>query len=966
MNSRIARNACAVALFLLSAALVPQAAPASVPKPLRVTIVMAPATAATGGVVAIAGRLSSPVKAAARISVRVEIRRGRRWAGAATAKPARSGAFTLRLTLPKTAGTVRYRIVVLRHGHRVSVSRTRKLSARARAIGLGSPVTAASSTGTALTGATATAPSGQPAGPSPSGQPASGQQTTHPPADAPGVSYAVPPTTRLYGAQDISSVAPGDTPAGAIVTFPPSATPPVQGGHVAIPPTTNLPDGLLARVVSITTTAGSETVATLEQAPLDEVLDDVDMTIDEDAEPELLDDQTETQTPPVSAAARGTDRADDALTKSYAPSIGALTCKRDGQPVAGSELISPVGSHALSLTVDKLHGVGHIHAGSAFDLTLTGSVIGSASLTAGSAFTCSLKSGDATLRWPFPGVAGVPMTVEMHPDFDLSVSAQGTLTIAQEHKITISVSKASGNLKASLRDDAQPATVTAGAALQSSLFVGGTARVALGGRVFGQTFEAGLEGKLGPEFTLDSDGTCIDADVTMTASLSVFLELWSKEWSHEIASASKGPFTLADTCSGDGASVSLHDLPLVGYPAVGGAAWSRPIGASGMLVPRADGGLFALKASWHSSDDGDLPFSLESLDANGDLRWRRPTDGPAVGGHSLVGDAAGNAYFYTTSPDGGRIRSVTPDGVLRWTTLPLPGDPESFTYTAPVAGADGEVWFAQYHQFYEQLYGIHSATGVLGHRLDVQAVGLGAYSGGLVVAEYGGGVAYYGYDGSLNHRYALPVDPNASDIIYGAGGTVFVAGPSKTPADDGQPRFTVVCVTPAGVAWTWTDPDPDDGGVSRGGAALPDGGVVLDINARKAIAIDAGGHSAWTHAFTSLLPIAVDAAGRVVLAHHEPYEGQHSNTKLAVDIVDQHTGATALPSLVLTKDGELARGDFSFSSIAIAPHALYAVAEPNIDNNTYSQRTWSVGAATVPSLQESYPRALATAVETGG
>jgi hypothetical protein len=945
-----------VVVLLLCAAIMPHAASASARGPLRVTNVKAPASASVGGVVAIAGHVSSSIKAAERISIRVEIRHGRRWVAAGTAKPARSGAFTLRITLPKTPAAIRYRLVVLRHGHRVSVSRTRRLSVRARTIGVGSPVTTGSSTD--VTTITPSSPSSP--GPSLPGQPVSGQPTTHPPADPPGASYAVPPTTRLYGAQDISSIAPGDTPTRAIVTFPPSTTAPVEGGHVTIPPTTNLPDGLLARVVSIAVTSDGSTVATLEQAPLDDVLDDVDMTIDGDAAPELLDDLN----PPVSAAARGADRASGASTKTYAPAIGNLKCTRDGQPVAGSELISPAGSHALSLTVDQLHGEGHIHAGSAFDLKLTGSVTGAASLTASSAFTCSLKSGYATLRWAFPGVAGVPMTVELHPDFDLSISAQGTLNIAQEHKINISVSKASGTLKASLDDDAQPATATANAALQSSLFVGGTARVALGGRVFGQAFEGGLEGKLGPKFTLDSDGTCIDADVTMTASLSVFLELWSKQWSHEIASASKGPFTLADTCPGDNGSASLHDLPSVDYPAIGGAAWSRPIGAAGVLVPRPDGGLFALKSSWHSPDDGDIPFSLESLDATGDLQWRRPIDGPSIGGRSLVGDAVGNAYFYTPSADGGHIRSVTPDGNVRWTSMPLPGNPESFTYTAPVVGADGEVWFAQYHQFHEQLYGVHRDTGVLGHRLEVEAVGLGAYSGGLVVGEYGGGVAYYGYDGSLVQRYALPVDPNASDIIYGADGTVFVAGPSRTLADDGHPRYTVVRVTPTGVQWTWTDPDPDDAGVSRGGAALPDGGVVVEVSARKAIAIDADGHSAWAHAFDSLLPIAVDTAGRVVLAHDVPYAGEHSNTTLAVDIVDQHTGAAVLPSVLLTNDGELGNG--YFGSVAIAPHRLYAVATPNIDNNTYSERTWSVGAVTVPSLLESYPTALATQVEAGG
>jgi hypothetical protein len=207
----------------------------------------------------------------------------------------------------------------------------------------------------------------------------------------------------------------------------------------------------------------------------------------------------------------------------------------------------------------------------------------------------------------------------------------------------------------------------------------------------------------------------------------------------------------------------------------------------------------------------------------GQIAWRAPrTDGCT----SAITDFYGNTYLSGSGAHGTFVESLGPSGRLRWQTFPR----TTYTGYFPALGANGSVFFSFYGG---TIMGFDEQTGATTWNSDQGSIGnlLSAYGAGLAVAT-GVRVDYLSYAGAVLHTYSVDVfaSPNgASSLAFGTGGAVFFAGYSGCTRSGGV-NLSVIKITPAGRAWTWTHRNvynscemDDRASIS----ATPDGGAVV-------------------------------------------------------------------------------------------------------------------------------------------
>jgi hypothetical protein len=359
--------------------------------------------------------------------------------------------------------------------------------------------------------------------------------------------------------------------------------------------------------------------------------------------------------------------------------------------------------------------------------------------------------------------------------------------------------------------------------------------------------------------------------------------------------------------------------------------------------------------------------SCTDVTSDGSLLWQLP----AVLSRTpdcmdAVTDSEGNTYTLTNESSTGAsvVESLSPTGSLRW-SVPI-GSFTSFR-TQPVVGANGSVFFSMWNGAYAKVVGFDEQTGAL--TLEHQfydVTGLHTYSGGLIVVNTDSQVIYLGYDGTelANYSTGTPISAyEAYSNASGAAGTIFVAG-YEGGCGSGS-HASVEKFTPAGLAWTWTDPATYCTQTSL--TATPDGGAIFARSETNPSAyftsLSASGTARWTDNMpgpigpannAGYFPVRADVNDVVALPatniYRCPVQPNEECNGAQVELVSAQTGATVFAPVQLQGSDEYG---FELYGDAISAGMLYVtgeVLEPSA--------TPTLDAFSIPGLAEDYQVAL--------
>ena len=489
-----------------------------------------------------------------------------------------------------------------------------------------------------------------------------GPPNSEPPPQAPPppeeAEFEVPADTRLYESSEILAVEPEEAGDQVIVEFMPGAAPPVKGGGVALGLLPGLPDGMFARVVDVTESEGS-VVALVEQAPLDEVLENVKFDFDGDVTPTVVDEEGTPVSTQEGGAAVLRATASTPRTKGVASS--AFECEdgsnvpRDPSEVWDTGLPFPV-----ELVIRNAHALHRFDSGSLlpardpyFLLQFSGEAIAKVGFQPKTAFTCALSPTfrrNHRLRFRIGTIGPVPVSIYLEPTLEFEVSAAGEVSLEQQHFFSITLEKngfAAPDFR--LAHSADPPTVSLGAKLEASVFAGGDLSVMAGGGYGSANAQAGVFGAFGPEASLsisqDHPG-CVDVLGRLRADLGVRFELWVKRWDFQLASLSTEPAALRDPLCVFGASGGPQPQLVTreGDP--------QPF----EFVPQTSGYYLTLPAA-----DGWWLVGEENEESGWQYQWLDPAGNP--GATWTSGD---QPLSFGRGADGGIIAAMqTPEGDLR-------------------------------------------------------------------------------------------------------------------------------------------------------------------------------------------------------------------------------------------------------------------------------------------------------------
>jgi hypothetical protein len=339
-----------------------------------------------------------------------------------------------------------------------------------------------------------------------------------------------------------------------------------------------------------------------------------------------------------------------------------------------------------------------------------------------------------------------------------------------------------------------------------------------------------------------------------------------------------------------------------------GAIWTVPMGNDGGVdaTPTDD----VVVASCETAGD-QRELAAARVGSSGSSFWELARSQAALGCTGFVGDDLGNTYFNGFDQGGTTsIESVDRSGGVRWAT-PITGF--GLWRTNPILGYDGSVFFElrEGGNVNFQVRGYDAATGQLTYEQGgPDMVGLYTYPGGIAEVNVDDGVSYFSYGGAqLGEVGPTPAVTNntTSTNAEGADGAVFVSGYASSCSGGGH--LSVSKMTPAGVAWTWTD--TEDSCASLSLAATPGGGAAValgEAGSAELISIGPDGNLRWRHHYVAAtgggaVEVLSDVNG--VLALEDVYEypdpvSGNSDEGTVIRYLDAVTGAEAAQPLDIT------------------------------------------------------------------
>jgi hypothetical protein len=397
--------------------------------------------------------------------------------------------------------------------------------------------------------------------------------------------------------------------------------------------------------------------------------------------------------------------------------------------------------------------------------------------------------------------------------------------------------------------------------------------------------------------------------------------------------------------------------PAVGHADISGSLWTAPLESDGPAFAAPNGTIL-------TSDCTDFVN-------NGGVIWHLPAVlGQPASCYFEIADSVGNTYVMTQGPSGEQVvESLTPTGALRWeSSIEGYGQWRS----GPVLGANGSVFFSGFNGHGARVMGFDQNTGaVTFSKYFSDVTGLHAYAGGVVVVNADSQIDYLGYDGSLLNEYQTGTPISAYEAYSnggGANGTVFVAG--YNGSCESNSHVSVEKVTPAGVAWTWTDPNAYCN--QTGLTAMTDDGVILareDASSAAFTALSAAGSEKWTlHPESPIgqaksagyLPVRVDVNGVIVVPTSITYHCASQPTEECagdqLEFVSEQTKAQVAAPIQLTEGTGYG---YELNSMAIDTERLYADGFPFEPG-----APWTLSAFSVPGLGIDYQLSLQEALTT--
>lgn len=412
--------------------------------------------------------------------------------------------------------------------------------------------------------------------------------------------------TVTYGPGEVVAILP---PGGGVVINIPSGRPkPVIGGHVAVAPTENLPDGMFAKVEAVTNTAQG-TLVELISAPVDEVFSEINIADQSTEPPQVVD---EAGRPVVASVSRA-----NGVTAMATPA-SAWSCKKDGI-LGGVTSFWDASGDPITIRFENTRVFHHFSAGLFKSPYLLLQFSGEAVVDIGysaklAGFSCELTPTfrrNHRLRISLPSVGGVPVSFNLEPALKFDVNVEGRLAVSQRHFFGVTLEQ-DGLSAPSFRlaKSANPPTFDMAFSGSVSLFAGGDLSFMFGGGYGTANAQAGVFGAFGPELKIEQTAAkkeCIEANLRFIADLGVRLELWSKRWSPTVAKLTSSPARIyGPWCPpggvGPGSGGTTPTTPTVPGTTPGGPP---PATSATLRLPRISG-----PSGQHFTPTGTCPIAL--------------------------------------------------------------------------------------------------------------------------------------------------------------------------------------------------------------------------------------------------------------------------------------------------------------------------------------------------------------------
>jgi len=714
------------------------------------------------------------------------------------------------------------------------------------------------------------------------------------PEEAGAAEYEVPAGTHLYRPAEVAAVEPGSDESQAYLVLAPGTAPPEVGGHVAVGPKPGLPDGMFARVLEVTEWEW-ETSVLVEQAPIDEVLEDVKLEFDDAVEPVMVD---EDGTPVASAGGTaGALRFRAAAAGTPAAAQSAFECKNaSSDPRDPSELWETGLPFPIELVFQNTHVLHRFDSGSIFPardpyllLQFNGEVTAKLGFEPKAAFKCALSTSyrrNHRLRFRVGSIGPVPVSVYLEPAFQFEVSAAGSVSFEQKHFFSITLEKdgfAAPDFR--LARSADPPTVAFGSKLEAEAFVGGDLSVMAGGGYASANAQAGVFGAFGPEVSVSidqDDPACVDLEGRLKADLGVRLELWVKRWDFQLASLSTAPSPLRDPVCAFGAPGDPQPQPVSRSGDPQPFSYRPESEVPYLTIPAADGwwltGEEVAEHTWH-------------------YQWLDPAGNPGPAWTS-----SGEPLSFARGADGALIAAeLTEAGDLHLVRIGETGPEverldQTGSYASFVQRLGGEVGGSIY--LYGNLTSAAEPYSRGAYRLDPMTLkttgyapfyadnpGIVAHRAGVTTVDYEGHVQYAPYSSFGLHPPAEPVVDQPT--THYSGYLQFSVGEGGDVADvDLDSRWCAELTTsmrhPDGTSWTKPLADLVEGGV--GGCemidldSLPDGAVAYTLRGEEGVYVLTVGAAGERLSLVRVGPpgpnptSVVDATGTVVTALTERFD----------------------------------------------------------------------------------------------